>query len=218
VDHATAYNEICDIRPGEDADYVLVLDADMVITPSLAFEVLDLLHAQSPSVIAAPVLMYWNGRPLRWGSLYPPKPFVFRTGFKYFVPRGHGEMLSSDVQPTLTRNRLIHDDRKPYRAFLESQVRYADALAARVQRGQGSWRDRILRSSPLMMLAEPFASYFVRGGILSGRTGLIYALDRLIVEAIVFRRLLAAEQESVSPPRPLRVPSSETTEAAARRA
>jgi glycosyltransferase involved in cell wall biosynthesis len=191
VDHMTAYNELSRPRAGEDADYVIVLDADMVISPALAAEVLHLMQERRPSVIVAPILMYWDGRPLRWGSLCPPKPIVFRTGSTHFVPRGHAEALKEDVHPVLTREKLIHDDHKPYRSYLESQARYAEAIVERLRRSEGSVVDRIRAASPLMLLASPFLSYVARAGFLSGRTGVVYALDRLITEAIVFRRALA---------------------------
>jgi hypothetical protein len=100
----------------------------------------------------------------------------------------------------MTRNRLIHDDRKPYAMYLASQARYADALAQRFGRRDLSWSDRIRTSSPLMVLATPLVSYLIRGGILSGKTGAIYAIDRLIAEAIMFRRMLARAQDNESSP------------------
>lgn len=199
VDHATAYNEICLGRPNEPAEYVAIVDADMVISSALAAEVLTAIEKRGPAVLKAPILMYWNGAPMRWGSLCPPKAFVFRTGESYFVAKGHGEALVPEIEPLLTRNALKHDDRKPYRAYLETQSRYADALAARTFEGRANWRDRVRKASPLMLLASPLASYVLRGGILDGRTGLIYAVDRLIAEAIMFRRMLVASQDSGRP-------------------
>ena len=43
-----------------------------------------------------------------------------------------------------------------------------------------------------MILAAPAFSYFFKGGVFSGKTGLGYAMDRLIAEAIMYRQHVAA--------------------------
>ncbi len=148
IDHVTAYNEICFGRPSQPADYLIILDADMVIFPELAAEVLTELENGNVETILAPVKMYWNGSWLRWGSLCPPKPFVFRNGSTYFEAKGHGEALRPGLARRFTKNSLVHDDKKPYRAYLETQARYAEALALRATEARVTWRDRIRSASP----------------------------------------------------------------------
>ena len=61
-------------------------------------------------VIRAPVQMYAEGQPLRFGSLYPPKPIAFRTGKEYFVAVGHGEALvGGHISPDAYRLDKRHD-------------------------------------------------------------------------------------------------------------
>jgi glycosyltransferase involved in cell wall biosynthesis len=187
--HCAAYNQFCGDAPA--ASYVMVLDADMIVTDALMAEVAELMK-RGVSVIQAPVRMYVEGEPLVRGSLYPPKPIIFRGASTYFVPTGHGERLRPDCGAVQTNAELIHDDRKPYTTYLQSQARYAENLVARADAGHLSQRDRMRVNTPLMLLLVPLVSYILKLGVLSGRAGLVYAMDRLIAEAIMFRQALAA--------------------------
>lgn len=190
-DHLEAFRYVCQERTRRE-EFALVLDADMVVSHELLSEAECLLSRRNADVALAPVRMYWNGQPLGRGSLYPPKPFLFRGGSHYFEARGHGEDLISGTRAVVTRHELIHNDRKPFQVYLSSQVRYAENLSRRRSAGKLSWRDR-LRTTPLMVFASPVLSYLFRGGIFSGTAGLGYALDRLIAEAIMYRQHVAAE-------------------------
>lgn len=184
--HMAAYNEITATR-GSANGYVLILDADMVLTEALFPEIERALVAGDAEVGIAPVRMYWLGKPLVFGSLYPPKPILFRGGRTYFEPAGHGERLATDVKAALFQSPLLHDDRKGFAAFLASQVRYSREFALRARGGDLTWRDRIRFRSPVMAIASPFVSFFLRLGFIAGRVGFVYALDRLIAELILFR-------------------------------
>jgi glycosyltransferase involved in cell wall biosynthesis len=190
--HLDAYRYICVERtpPGVP---VLIVDADMLVSPALLAEALGYVHGGAEAV-EAPIRMYWNGLPLRHGSLCPPKPFLFRGGKHYFAAAGHGEKLLPQVRLARTHNYLDHDDRKPYEEFLRSQARYASNLLRRAAHGHLTVRDRIRLSYGILIAAVPFISLVIRGGWLSGRAGLGYALDRLIAEAIMYRQALAHSQ------------------------
>jgi len=196
LDHCRAYNEIT-TQLGRRFRHVLVLDADMMVSESLAREVADILSSKSgcPQVIEAPIEMCVDGAPLRFGSLYPPKAFLFEVGRAYFVSVGHGEQLAPSIKVQRTRAVLRHDDRKSYVAYLQSQGRYARNLVARRAVGQVSIRDRMRMSTPILILGVPLVSYIVKGGFLSGKAGIIYALDRLIAEAIMHRRSLSGNAD-----------------------
>jgi len=172
------------------SEYVMILDADMEVSCSLWSEAVQLTY-DGPDVILAPVRMYVEGRPLKFGSLYPPKAVVFRGGEKYFLPKGHCSQLRSNIRTCRTSNYLIHNDLKPYSAYLMSQVRYGRLLYERFEKGLISWKDWLRATSPLMALIFPLVSLFVRGGVLAGKTGLIYALDRSIAALVQYRTVLA---------------------------
>ena len=186
VNHCKAYNDLTTRHTPDE--WCLVLDADMIVSRALAGEIAAAMA--TADVVQAPVRMVYGGQPLRHASLYPPKPIAFRGGAAYFVPMGHGEKLKPEITPAQTRALLLHDDRKSFRHFLDNQLRYADAFIARAQAGQLTYKDRIRLKSPFGIFALPFIILFVKGGILDGKGGLLYALDRLIVEAIKYRRSL----------------------------
>ena len=192
VDHCRAYNDIT-TRLGAVYRHVVILDADMVVSEALQIEVGSLLSqsGRCPQVVEAAIQMCVEGVPLKFGSLCPPKAFVFEMGRAYFVNRGHAEALDAGLTAVRTREALRHDDRKSYSAYLQSQVRYSRNLVTRKAAGQVTGRDRLRTTTPLLVLAVPFVSYVLKGGFLSGRAGAIYALDRMIAEAIMYRRSLS---------------------------
>ena len=131
--------------------------------------------------------------PCDTARLYPPKAIVFKVGREYFVPAGHGEALMDDCVISHTRTKLIHDDRKVYSDYLISQYLYAHRLITRSKNNSLTWRDKVRLYTPIMVLITPFVSYFIKVGFLSGKAALVYALDRLIAEAVMFRQSLAEQ-------------------------
>ncbi|MBC7351524.1 MAG: glycosyltransferase family 2 protein [Thermogutta sp.] len=189
--HTDAWNTITG-RWHTGNEYALILDADMEITPELWCEIVQALDGL-PQVVLAPVMMYVEGRPLVHGSLYPPKAIVFRGGDEYFIASGHCSRLKPRLGCYYAQNKLIHNDLKPYSAYLLSQVRYGRLLYQRYEQGCVSFKDRLRATTPLMAFIHPFASLVLRGGILSGRLGIIYALDRAIAVLVQYRVVLASK-------------------------
>ncbi len=194
--HVEAYNWITRDRVPAGG-VVLVLDADMIVSREFVAQATELLLGGAQAVLA-PVRMCWNGRRLRFASLYPPKPVAFRAGTAYFEPVGHGERLVQGTRVARTKATIVHDDHKPFSAYLGAQERYARALVERSSKGAVSWRDRLRLWSPLLVVATPAVSYLFKGGILDGRAGMGYALDRLIAEAIMYRQAILARDTSAS--------------------
>jgi len=190
--HLDAYKHICLERTPAGTP-VMILDADMLVSSELVSEALDYV-VRGYEVVAAPVRMYWNGSPMRFGSLCPPKPFLFLGGKNYFAAAGHGERLVPGIGVARTRNFLGHDDRKPFEAFLQSQLRYSSNLIQRASQRQLSFKDHLRMRTGLLVAAVPIISYVLKGGWLSGRAGLGYAVDRMIAEAIMYRQAIASAQ------------------------
>ena len=187
--HCQAYNEI--FRRHSDDQFVMVVDADIRFSPELVDEIHGVLRSDSQlDSLIAPVDMFWEGRPLRHCSLYPPKPIVFRGGADRFVRMGHGESLTDDTRRMVMKNTIIHDDRKPVATFLLNQSRYANNLVERARHGGLNWKDRIRVKWPLFVFVTPFFTYFFKFGFLDGKAGLVYAIDRLIFETLGYRAVL----------------------------
>lgn len=189
--HCDSYNTITSWHNQDEA--IIILDADMQISVDLVNESKEVFKNHSVEAIIAPVLMFWEGKPVSYSSLYPPKPIIFRGGKSYFEPVGHGERLLASIVTAKIGASLIHDDRKLLEQVLANQWRYAKAIVERVNEGNGSWKDKLRVKTPLFILLTPFYSFFIRRGFLDGRPGVVYALDRLIAETLAYRASLSAK-------------------------
>lgn len=183
-DHCTSYN---DLTTRGDGAYCGIIDADMEVSAALVDEITSLLR--NADVVRCPVRMCVEGVPLRGGSLYPDKPVAFRRGRACFEPVGHGERLISGMNVATTREMLVHNDLKPFASYIASQLRYAEKFAVRAAAGQRTWRDWLRYYTPLMVLITPAYSLLVKGGVFF-RAGWLYAIDRLIAEAMMCRKSL----------------------------
>lgn len=192
TDHHDAYNAVT-TSLGAAHPSAIILDADMVLTPALIAEVQALPHPVP--VARAPVIFCIEGQPLKRASLYPPKPFLFSTGQAWFIRSGHAERIKDGVPIKQLTGAIRHDDRKPFASFLAGQARYSQSFVQRLASGEASSRDRLRARWPLMIFAVPFVSLILKRGLLDGRPGLVYALDKLIAEAIMHRQALAARLE-----------------------
>jgi len=191
INHLLAYNQLTSSASANEA--ILILDADMIVSTKLIDEIYQILFTQAmrPDVVLTPISMYWEGQPLHYSSLCPPKPIAFRGGKSYFEPIGHGERLREGVHQQTTHSQLIHDDQKELGQVLQTQARYSRELLKRSLLGSLNLRDRIRVHSPLFVFITPIYSYVIKRGFLDGRVGLIYAMDRLIAEAIAFRTAIS---------------------------
>ena len=197
IDHCKAYNDVT-AQLAVGYDYSVILDADMLVTDMLQKEINEKI--KSPNLIEAmdaEILMYTGGLPLKYGSLCPPKAFVFATGKSYFVNSGHGEKIKPGIAVTHANEKLLHDDRKSYASYLLSQLRYSKNLVVRTAANQMSVRDWLRTKTPLLIFVVPLVSYVVKMGFLSGRAGGLYALDRLIAEAIMYRQALSKKMSDM---------------------
>jgi len=192
-DHCTAYNETTTIL-GSGFDFVIVLDADMVVSETLQNELRECFAEAGGEwkALDAEIEMVVDGVPLKRASLYPPKPFVFKVGEPLFMNTGHAEKLRPGIPIRRLCAKLRHDDRKNYDFYLQSQFRYSGNLLRRYRAGEVSGRDKLRVRWPFLIFAVPIFSYFFKGGFMDGRAGMVYALDRLIAEAIMYRQALSS--------------------------
>jgi len=186
LDHAKAYNDITGNSPS--GQFSMILDADMRISRKLVQELRGLVaqEVEAP-VFEFPVKMVWAGIALNYASLYPPKPIVYRGGAEYFYSKGHGEALKQGTRVITGKSCFIHDDRKVFAEYIRNQIRYAEKIVAMSKLNAVSWKDRIRMRSPVAAAAVVLKSYILQGGFLDGRAGLIYNIDRVIAELILYR-------------------------------
>lgn len=171
--------------------WVLTLDADYVLSDPLLEELRTLNPAKGVSGYSVSFIYRSLGRALR-GSLYPPRVVLFRHGRGRFVQEGHTQRLVVDGQVSRLGNPIFHDDRKSLPRWLANQERYASLEAHRLQNAMPAdldWVDRVRRTGSVAPALVAAHCLFVKGGILDGRAGLHYALERVVAEALLAMRL-----------------------------
>ena len=179
------------------SEWVLALDADYVLTDDVIGEIQSLDAATPVSGFRAAFDYCIDGVPLR-GASYPPVTVLFRRARACYEQDGHTQRVTIDGDVRDLRHRVQHDDHKSLRHWLGAQARYmaleADKLSA--PRQALGWADRLRK---WIVVAPPamFAyCYLLRGGILDGKAGLFYALQRATAELILSMYLVRKAMSS----------------------
>jgi glycosyltransferase involved in cell wall biosynthesis len=177
---------------GIKTEWVLALDADFVLSDALARELEALRPEPGVHGYRASFVYCIDGKPLRC-AVYPPVVVLFRHAAARYAQDGHTQRIQLQGRVENLAGIIQHDDRKPLAHWLAAQARYmrleAEKLAgASIE--QLGWADRLRR---LILLAPPamfLYCFIVRGGVLDGKAGLYYALQRTVAEAILSLYLL----------------------------
>ncbi|MES3001699.1 MAG: glycosyltransferase family 2 protein [Pseudomonadota bacterium] len=184
------------------AEWVLALDADYVLSGALVDEIAALAPPDDVSAYQASFRYCVNGEPLA-GSLYPPVRVLFRREGASYIQDGHTQRLVCQGRTAPLREPVLHDDRKPFSAWLASQDRYArlecELLRATPWSRLG-WRDRLRRMVVVTPWLVPLYCLTIGKGFMDGRRGLFYALQRGIAEALLSARLVEARWFHGGPP------------------
>ncbi len=167
------------------SDWILLLDADEVLSPELQAEIRELLNGQ-PKCDAywIPRLNFYFGKWIRHGGFYPDhKLRLFRRGTA---------RLSEGVGPHSTpqfkgpRGKLKHDmlhyAYPTLAIYLEHMNRYSSEIAQLLyQRGRTSRSLPVFVWNAILNPAATFIyNYFFRLGFLDGREGLLLHLNHSV--------------------------------------
>lgn len=172
---------------GIATEWVLALDADYVLTGGLSREIQALQPDPGVSGFAASFDYCIDGQPLR-GAAYPPVTVLFRRARGRYEQDGHTQRVRLDGEVRPLGARIQHDDRKSLGHWIAAQARY---MALEADKLGGSHRQPLGLADELrrwIVIAPPAMfvyCYFVRGGILDGKAGLFYALQRAASELIL---------------------------------
>lgn len=171
--------------------WLLALDADYFLPDDFIAE----LESLTPGAVRGFRALFRyaiGGKTLR-ASLYPPRIVLAATAHTTFWQDGHTQRIAVDGDVADLRARIIHDDRKSFRAFLDRQKRYMVREARKLRERDPRSLDLGGRLRKLIVVA-PFAilvhTLFVRGLILDGLPGLRYVWERVVAELILSRELL----------------------------
>jgi glycosyltransferase involved in cell wall biosynthesis len=177
---------------GIDTEWVLALDADYVLPKEFVDELESLRPAVETTGYRAKFDYCIEGVPLH-GGLYPPVTVLFRRQGACFLQDGHAHRVSLSGAVQEMRTRLRHDDRKPIERWFWSQLKYMRLEAAKLRTtptAELRLPDRIRKLIVIAPWLVFFYCLFVKGNILDGRRGLMYATQRATAEAILALYLL----------------------------
>lgn len=175
-----------------DTPWVLSMDADYLIPAALAQEIDGLTPAAA--VAGFQIGFRWSvyGRLLR-GALYPPRVMLHRVeGARYYM-LGHGHRVEVAGRVEALRSTAIHDDRKSLARWLASQDKYATQEAVTLLDAPWNrlrWQAKVRRLMFVAPWLVPLYCLTVQRGLLDGKAGWHYALQRGIAEAIIALKLL----------------------------
>ena len=171
--------------------WVLALDADYVVTDELLAELKILQPSTQTDGYRASFIYCINGQKLRSG-IYPPVIVLYRREAATYEQDGHTQRVALAGEIKDLDSPLLHDDRKPFRRWLNSQSRYTELEAQKLlatDPHELEFADRLRRWRFVVPPAMLVYCLFVRGGILDGRAGFYYAFQRATAELMLSHRL-----------------------------
>lgn len=178
-----------------DSQWVLSMDADYILDDTVVESILNQpLDATQTAAYAARFKYAIFGKPVR-GSMYPPRKVLYAKDQAHYVNDGHGHAVVVDGAVKTLDGFIHHDDRKSFSHWLASQDRYLKKEADKLTQTpfkQLKWTDKMRW---FIVLAPCFAFIYcliLRGGILDGKHGWHYAMQRVLAETILSIRLTEA--------------------------
>jgi len=176
---------------GISTPWVLALDADYVVTEELLSEIKTLQPQNSTAGYRAKFIYCINGKKLRSG-IYPPVTVLYRRESATYVQDGHTQRVALDGEIKDLNVPLLHDDRKPFRRWFNSQSRYTELEAQKLlatDPHELEFADRLRRWRFIVPPAMLVYCLVVRGGVLDGWAGFHYAFQRAMAELMLSHRL-----------------------------
>ena len=184
-------------RTGIATEWVLALDADMIVPAEFVQECQAKFLKGRFSSARIPFVYCTGGRPLL-GSLYPPDFRLFRPSEVQVTQVGHKHQFSTPAPVYQFSAHLLHDDRKSLDRWVQSQLGYSLHEQSRMDAAKHRhWKDT-LRRTGLMPLVAGCLAYIRSGGPLKGRAALEYAYQRFTFETLLAMRLLHPESGETS--------------------
>ena len=189
-------------QSGAAAEWVLALDADYVLSDALVEEIRGLNPPADVQGFSAAFQYCIDGQPLR-GAAYPPVTVLYRRAQARYEQDGHTQRVRVNGRVAPLAAPILHDDRKSLTHWLGAQIRYMELEAKKLTTTSSEalgFPDRLRRWIVVAPPAMFVYCYFLRGGMLDGRAGLYYALQRATSEAILSLFLVRRYTELASRP------------------
>jgi len=197
--YAEQKNKAIDLASGL---WILSLDADEVLTPTLVAEIRSLMQRGVPDDVAGftiPRVLYIGDSPVRGGGFYPDAQLrLIRKGRGHFQPRVVHESIKVEGKVRQLKHDMLHYAYRDVEHFAQTMDEYARLSAQHYFEHQNTaWR-----RSRLNEILNPAWTFFyrqiVRGGVLHGalcwRLNVIYA--SYVRKKVKYFRQLLREYET----------------------
>jgi len=169
-------------------DWTLALDADYQVSENALKEILELISSNpTENGFYSDFLYAIDGKVIKSG-IYPPVCVLYKTASCEYQKDGHTQRLFVPGKTGKLKNKLIHDDRKSFSHWIQSQVKYARLEAEKlieIHKEDLSKNDKIRLNYKLTPILVFFYCIFAKGGIKEGKAGWKYAYQRLLAEIIL---------------------------------
>jgi glycosyltransferase involved in cell wall biosynthesis len=202
-DNHAAQSNFALAETGISTDWILALDADFVLTPEVVEEIKCLKASPDCAGYSAQLVYCLHGQRLR-SSLLPRLVTLYRKNSAKYMQDGHAHRVAVDGQIERLNSAILHDDRKPFDRWLESQKRYMALEAEKLSQPDAAeinFPDRVRRLRVVAPPAMLFYCLVVRGGVLDGRAGFYYAFQRMLAELLLSLYLLELDFDKATKPR-----------------
>ena len=176
---------------GISTPWVLALDADYVVTKELVSELKTLQPNPETAGYRARFIYCINGKKIRSG-IYPPVTVLYRREAARYVQDGHTQRVALEGAIEDLRAPLLHDDRKSFKRWFNSQSKYTELEAQKLLASDSAslgLPDRLRRWRIIVPPAMLVYCLVVRGGIWDGWAGFYYAFQRAMAEFMLSHRL-----------------------------
>ncbi len=170
-----------------DTPWILSLDADYQVTPELRNEILSLTPDLETSGYSIPFRYAVNGIPLK-RHILPPRIALFRSDRCTYIQDGHTQDLGEEGKVLILQNPIIHDDRKSFSRWYQSQIRYARLEAEKLFESPLSGlplQDKLRKCMVLAPFVVFFYTLIYQRLLFEGITGWAYSGQRVIAECLL---------------------------------
>jgi glycosyltransferase involved in cell wall biosynthesis len=174
--------------------WVLSLDADYELSDPMIDSIRRAVRTEDAAGFRARFVYRIYGRPLR-ASLYPPRVVLYRQDRAKYQNEGHGHRVSIDGVVENLDGVIFHDDRKPLKRWISSQLRYAHDEAEHLAQATPQELSKVDRLRLMGWPAPILISVYVlilKQCILDGWPGWLYALQRLFAEVLLALEIVDA--------------------------
>ena len=164
------------------SDWVLLLDADEVVSPELAAEIQQTIADPKFEAYRVPRLNLFMDRWIRHGGFYPDhKLRLWRRGAARMEEVEPHATPQFDGPKGTLKHDLIHYAYPSFELYLSHMDDYSSMSAAKLaERGKAGSTPGFLRLALLNPTATFVKNYFFRLGFLDGLPGLVYHINHSV--------------------------------------